>query len=172
MFTQPKTLQILCHAANMGCGMTGSSAGSSSLSSCIHSSKTSRLVTEVCVSACAVQTGKVSLFQPPPLLQPALCTKCPRLSRKPENQINNSALRPHVLASDRFLAWLTPYGMNKLSELEKRIEGHDDAIRSLFEAIRQLMNPSIPEQPPREIGFHVKEDAAPHRTKPKSTYRR
>ncbi len=60
----------------------------------------------------------------------------------------------------------------KLSELEKRIEGHDDAIRSLFEAIRQLMNPSIPEQPPREIGFHVKEDAAPHRTKPKSTHRR
>jgi len=44
----------------------------------------------------------------------------------------------------------------KLSELEKRIEGHDDAIRSLFEAIRQLMNPSIPQQPPREIGFHVK----------------
>ena len=60
----------------------------------------------------------------------------------------------------------------KLSELEIRIEGHDDAIRSLFEAIRQLMNPSIPEQPPREIGFHVKEDAAPHRTKPKSTNRR
>ena len=59
----------------------------------------------------------------------------------------------------------------KLSELEKRIEGHDDAIRSLFEAIRQLMNPSVPEQPPREIGFHVKEHAAPHRTKLKSTHR-
>jgi len=60
----------------------------------------------------------------------------------------------------------------KLSELEKRIEGHDDAIRSLFEAIRQLMNPSVPDQPPREIGFHVKEDAAPHPKKPKSTHRR
>jgi hypothetical protein len=60
----------------------------------------------------------------------------------------------------------------KLAELEKRIEGHDDAIRSLFDAIRQLMNPSIPEQPPREIGFHVKADADQHRTKPKSIHRR
>jgi hypothetical protein len=60
----------------------------------------------------------------------------------------------------------------KLSELEKRIEGHDDAIRSLFEAIRQLMNPSAPEHPPREIGFHVKEEGPPYRTKPKSAHRR
>ncbi|HMJ65369.1 MAG TPA: hypothetical protein VK615_08450 [Candidatus Binatia bacterium] len=51
----------------------------------------------------------------------------------------------------------------KLSELEQRIEGHDTAIRSLFDAIRQLMEPSKPE--PKEIGFHVKEDSVRYRTK-------
>jgi hypothetical protein len=50
----------------------------------------------------------------------------------------------------------------KLAELEQRIEGHDASIRSLFEAIRQLMAP--PTAPPRpEIGFHVKEQAVPYR---------
>ena len=52
----------------------------------------------------------------------------------------------------------------KLTELEQRIEGHDTAIRSLFDAIRQLMAPPAPDQPPKEIGFHVKEDAVPYRT--------
>ena len=52
----------------------------------------------------------------------------------------------------------------KLTELEQRIEGHDTAIRSLFDAIRQLMAP--PPAPPKpEIGFHVKEDAVPYRVK-------
>ena len=50
----------------------------------------------------------------------------------------------------------------KLAELERRIEGHDAAIRSLFEAIRQLMAP--PPAPPKpEMGFHVKEDAMRYR---------
>ena len=56
----------------------------------------------------------------------------------------------------------------KLSELEQRIEGHDTAIRSLFEAIRQLMAPP-PAPPKREIGFHDKADAIPYRTKRKAT---
>jgi len=51
----------------------------------------------------------------------------------------------------------------KLAELEHKIEGHDVAIRSLFEAIRQLMAPPVPETKP-EIGFHVKEDAVSYRT--------
>ncbi len=55
----------------------------------------------------------------------------------------------------------------KLAELEQRIEGHDTSIRSLFEAIRQLMAPPPPEPPRPEIGFHVKEDAVPYRTKRK-----
>jgi phage regulator Rha-like protein len=46
----------------------------------------------------------------------------------------------------------------KLAELERKIEGHDTHIRSLFEAMRQLMTP--PEPPPKRIGFHVKEGRA------------
>ena len=55
----------------------------------------------------------------------------------------------------------------KLTELERRIEGHDVGIRSLFEAIRQLMAPPPPEPPRSEIGFHVREDPVPYRTRRK-----
>jgi hypothetical protein len=41
----------------------------------------------------------------------------------------------------------------KLGELERKVAGHDHAIRNLFEAIRQLL--SEPEKPPREMGFHT-----------------
>lgn len=40
----------------------------------------------------------------------------------------------------------------KLAELEKRIEGHDEEITAIFEAIRQLMEP--PDKPSKRIGFH------------------
>ena len=40
-----------------------------------------------------------------------------------------------------------------LAELERKIEKHDTQIRTIFEAIRQLM--SIPEKPKRRIGFHA-----------------
>jgi phage regulator Rha-like protein len=43
----------------------------------------------------------------------------------------------------------------KLIELEQRIEHHDEEIRAIFEAIRQLMTP--PEKPKRQIGFIVEE---------------
>lgn len=47
----------------------------------------------------------------------------------------------------------------KLAQLERKIEGHDTNIRTLFDAIRQLMTP--PEKPRREIGFHaIPKDAA------------
>ena len=41
--------------------------------------------------------------------------------------------------------------VHKLNELERKIEKHDAEIRSIFEAIRQLMSP--PEKPRRMIGF-------------------
>ena len=44
---------------------------------------------------------------------------------------------------------------HKLAELERTIASHDENILTLFEAIRQLMNP--PEPPRKEIGFHVRE---------------
>ena len=52
---------------------------------------------------------------------------------------------------------------HKLADLDRKIENHDENIRSLFDAIRQLMTP--PETPRREIGFHVKEDSVPYRVK-------
>jgi len=57
---------------------------------------------------------------------------------------------------------------HKLSELERKIENHDENIRTLFEAIHQLMTP--PEQPHREIGFHVKETGPPYRVKVKRNH--
>ena len=50
----------------------------------------------------------------------------------------------------------------KFSELERRIDKHDTEIDAILEAIRQLMAP--PEKPRREIGFHVREEAARYRT--------
>lgn len=39
----------------------------------------------------------------------------------------------------------------KLAELERRIEGHDSKISSIFDAIRRLMAP--PKNEPRHVGF-------------------
>jgi hypothetical protein len=54
---------------------------------------------------------------------------------------------------------------HKLSKLERKIENHDENIRTLFEAIHQLMTP--PEEPHKEIGFHVRETGPPYRVKVK-----
>ena len=54
---------------------------------------------------------------------------------------------------------------HKLGELERKIENHDENIRTLFEAIHSLMTP--PETPHREIGFHVKEGSVPYRARVK-----
>ncbi len=48
----------------------------------------------------------------------------------------------------------------RLIELEERLEGHDEQIQNIFEAIRQLMTP--PEPPRKKIGFEAKEAAAPY----------
>ena len=41
----------------------------------------------------------------------------------------------------------------KLAELERKLAGHDHAIRNLFETIRQLLEPA--EHPAKEMGFHT-----------------
>ncbi len=53
----------------------------------------------------------------------------------------------------------------KLAELERKIEGHDTSIRTLFNAIRELATPPV--KPHREIGFHVSEDGVPYRVRRK-----
>lgn len=45
--------------------------------------------------------------------------------------------------------------MQKLIQLEQKIEKHDEEIRTIFDAIRQLMAPAEPKR--RPIGFHVEE---------------
>lgn len=54
----------------------------------------------------------------------------------------------------------------KLAELESRIEGHDSAIQNLFDAIRQLIEPPLPENR-KQIGF-MRETAPRYRVKPRS----
>lgn len=54
----------------------------------------------------------------------------------------------------------------KLAELESRIEGHDSAIQNLFDAIRQLIEPPLPEHR-KQIGF-MRETAPPYRVKSRS----
>src|ERR1035437_2593793 len=51
----------------------------------------------------------------------------------------------------------------KLSELEQGVRGHDEAIQNLFEAIRQLVEPPLPENR-KQIGF-MRETAPPYRVK-------
>jgi hypothetical protein len=67
-------------------------------------------------------------------------------------QVNIAIMRAfvrlrQVLSSNKELA-------NKLAELERKLESHDGHIRSLFDAIRQLMAP--PEPKPRRIGFRAR----------------
>jgi ORF6N domain len=52
----------------------------------------------------------------------------------------------------------------KLEELERRFDSHDEAIANLFATLKQLLEPS--ETPKRrEIGFHVREQAARYRVR-------
>jgi ORF6N domain len=52
----------------------------------------------------------------------------------------------------------------KLEELERRFDSHDAAIANLFATLKQLLEP--PEAPKRrEIGFHVREEAARYRVR-------
>ena len=57
----------------------------------------------------------------------------------------------------------------KLSELERKIEGHDESIHTIFEAIHQLMAP--PEKPKKKIGFGVKEKRPKYGKSKKTTKR-
>jgi hypothetical protein len=53
---------------------------------------------------------------------------------------------------------------HQLSDLEQRVGAHDEAIANLFEAIRQLVEPPVPENR-RQIGFHVRETAPRYRVR-------
>ena len=79
-------------------------------------------------------------------------------------QVNITIMRTFVQL--RELAATHKELATKLTELERKVAGHDGHIRSLFEAIRQLMNE--PTSPDRRIGFEVK---SPGTDKPKGHHR-
>ena len=58
--------------------------------------------------------------------------------------------------------------LRRLAEIDKTLLIHDAALREMLQKLRPLLEP--PPAPPKpEIGFHVKEDAIPYRTKRKAT---
>jgi len=77
-------------------------------------------------------SGEVSVFIPPPLPRPDERKRRPRMSGKPEDRIHTSILRPHVLAQDRFLSWLTPYGVDRLNTLAQQFPAHLLARRRII----------------------------------------
>ena len=66
-------------------------------------------------------------------------------------QVNVAIMRAFVTLR-RMIATNETFA-RKLAELERRLEDHDESIKSLFDAIRELMEP--PAKPKREIGFHA-----------------
>jgi hypothetical protein len=52
----------------------------------------------------------------------------------------------------------------KVQELERKVMSHDEGIRTLFEAIRQLMDTNPPSKR-KAIGFHVKEAGPVYRVR-------
>jgi hypothetical protein len=55
--------------------------------------------------------------------------------------------------------------LKRLAEIDKTLPIHDVALRKIYQKPRPLLEPPPPEPKPR-IGFHVKENAVPCRTKP------
>jgi len=61
---------------------------------------------------------------------------------------------------------------HKLAALERKLQNHDESIRSLVAAIRQLMAPPEPEPPKKRIGFVVEEPHVPYESSRASKKRR
>ncbi|MBI5397413.1 MAG: ORF6N domain-containing protein [Verrucomicrobia bacterium] len=59
--------------------------------------------------------------------------------------------------------------MRKLAELEGRVGQHDEAIRLIFTALRQLLEPppAADDEPKRPIGFQVRETGRPYVVRPR-----
>ena len=58
--------------------------------------------------------------------------------------------------------------LKRLAEIDKTLLLHDGALRDIYQKLRPLLEP--PPSPPKpEIGFHVKEDTVPYRTKRKAS---
>ncbi|HEY5233027.1 MAG TPA: ORF6N domain-containing protein [Verrucomicrobiae bacterium] len=76
-------------------------------------------------------------------------------------EMSVSVVRAFVLMREQLTA--NKELAQKLSELESRVSGHDEAIQNLFETIRQLIEPPLPEDR-KQIGF-MRETSPPYRVK-------
>ncbi len=56
--------------------------------------------------------------------------------------------------------------LKRLAEIEKPLLTHDAALRDIYQKLLPLLAPP-PDPPRKEIGFHIKEQAAPYRVKRK-----
>jgi hypothetical protein len=57
--------------------------------------------------------------------------------------------------------------LKRLAEIDKKLIIHDVTLREILQKLRPLLEPP-PAEPKPEIGFHVKEDPVPYRTKRKT----
>ena len=95
-------------------------------------------------------------YQPMAFTEQGVAMLSSMLRSKRAVQVNIEIMRVfvklrHVVSTHKELAV-------KFSELERKIEKHDESIETIFEAIRQLMTP--PEKPRKKIGFDIKERRA------------
>ena len=81
-------------------------------------------------------------------------------------EMSVSVVRAFVLMREQLTA--SKELAQKLSELEGRVSGHDEAIQNLFEAIRQLIEPPLLENR-KPIGF-MRETSTPYRVKPRKQF--
>jgi hypothetical protein len=65
-------------------------------------------------------------------------------------------IREHLAANAAIL--------KRLAEIDKTLLVHDTALRDIYQKLRPLLEPPPPAPKP-EIGFHVKEEPVPYRTK-------
>ncbi|MFA4982388.1 MAG: ORF6N domain-containing protein [Candidatus Omnitrophota bacterium] len=95
-------------------------------------------------------TGKHIKYLPYAFTEQGVAMLSSVLNSKRAIQVNIAIMRAfvklrQVLSTHKEFAY-------KLNELERKVENHDQEIRSIFEAIRQLMA-APPEKPKRRIGF-------------------
>lgn len=95
--------------------------------------------------------GKYSKYLPHAFTEQGIAMLSSILRSKRAIQVNIAIMRAFVklrqiLSSNRKLAY-------KLTELERKIEKHDEDIQVIFDAIRKLMAP-LPVKPKPLIGFH------------------
>jgi len=100
-----------------------------------------------------------TIYRPYAFTEQGIAMLSSALNSKRAVKVNIAIIRAFVklrwaLETNRELA-------KKFSKLERCVDKHDDEIAAILEAIRQLMTP--PEKLRREIGFHVRENAAHYR---------